>query len=186
MTKDELSRCIALMEGYWPHGVRTWTPEAVEIWEGLLLDLDARLVATAIQTLATRGREFPPPPGLLRRQALELVSDLPNAEQAWGEVCEQIHRVGVYRGWSGSRELEWSHPLVGRLADSLGWEELCMSENQMADRAHFLKLWAAAVENEHAVENMPPAGKALLASVLADKGLHLPNLNAQRALEQTA
>lgn len=183
MTQDEFSRCLALIRAYWPHGTGSWTADAIEAWESLLLDLDAATVAAAVQVLATEGREWPPPPGVVRQRACALVSRLPTGEQAWGEIREQLRRVGSTRGMrNGSGETiqpAWSHPLVGVVADRMGWDALCMSTNELGDRAHFLKMWEQASERERTAETLPPAAR----NALAAHGIELPSLSLSRALK---
>lgn len=177
MTRDEFSRLVALIRAYWPHGTTTWTVEALEAWESLLLDLDAGQTAAAIQILATEGREWPPPPGVVRQRACQIVSNLPSPDQAWGELRAQLRHVGSLRGttsWPSGEKIEphWSHPLIGVVADRFGWDALCRSTNEMADRAHFLKMWEQASGQERTWESVPPAARAALAS----HGIELPNL----------
>ncbi len=182
MTRDEFRRCVALVDAYWPHGGRAWTVEALDAWQALLLDLDAVHVAAAIVALAGDGREWPPPPGLIRRRCMDLTGTVPGADEAWGEVCDQVRRVGWTRGmesWNGGGrqvvEPGWTHPLIGALADRMGWDALCQSTNPMADRAHFLKLWDAAAERARIVEQLPPAA----AEALAKRSLELPDMRAK-------
>jgi hypothetical protein len=177
VTRDEFSRCVALIRAYWPHGTGTWTTEAVEAWESLLLDLDARQVAAAIQVLATEGREWPPPPGVVRQRACDLVSPLPSADEAWGEIRVQLARVGSSRGtqdWSSGVTVEpvWSHPLIGVVADRFGWDALCQSSNEMADRAHFLRVWEQVSGRERSAAALPPAARQALAA----HGVEFPRL----------
>lgn len=186
MTKGEFSRCIELVRRNWPHSAKVWTAEDFEAWEALLLDLDVRQVIAAIQALATDGREFAPPPGLIRRRAIELVAPIPDADQAWLEVRKQIQIVGSLRGqvrfMFGEEwpiECEWSDPLIGEVADAMGWDALCQSENEMADRAHFIKMFHAAHERRRGGEHMPPAAKQLLADLLPSLDKSTPALEQE-------
>jgi hypothetical protein len=177
VNRDEFSRCVALIRAYWPHGTATWTAAAIEAWESLLLDLDAAAAAAAIQVLAAEGREWPPPPGVVRQRASELVSPIPTGGEAWAEVCGQVRRVGSLRGmssWPSGEPIEpvWSHPLIGEVADHCGWDALCASTNEMADRAHFLRLWEQASARERTGQALPPAARAALAA----RGIQLPHL----------
>lgn len=167
MTNDEYTRCLALIDGYWPHGTKTWTADIFEIWESLLLDLDARGVAAAIQTLAVDGREFPPPPGLVRRRTLELIDPLPDADQAWHQVRTQMSKVGT------NGKPVFAHQIIADVVSAFGWRDLCQSTTQMADRAHFLKLWERAVERQRTVAQMPPGARHVLAELTGEIDLRL-------------
>lgn len=176
MTKDEFSRCVAMLEVYWPHGNAKWTVQAIELWEGLLLDLDPVPVAAAIQALAIEGRDWPPPPGLIRRRAVELADPIPQASEAWLEVCTWIRKVGSYRDQDGYKPVVWSHPLIGHVADTLGWTNLCQSENPVADRAHFFRLWEQSAQRHRADEALPEATRRALNA----QRIQMPNLAFER------
>lgn len=187
MTRDEFSRCIALVGHYWPHGTNTWTADVLEAWESLLLDLDPYATAAAIQVLATEGREWPPPPGVVRRKAHDLTDPLPSADEAWGEIRDQIRRVGSTRGTLDYRtgdviQPAWSHPLIGQTADRLGWDQLCRSENEMADRAHFLRIWADTSTRQRTLTALPPATRTALAA----RGVALPDLRLREITEEAS
>ena len=185
MNQEEFSHCLAALEACWPNTVRPWSPGTVQTWEGLWMDLDVAAVLVAIQALATDGREFPPPPGLVRQQVIQLKMDLPTADEAWGEVRKQIAAVGSLRGtvrWQGKQDIliepRWSNPLIGRVADNFGWDELCQSENPDATRAHFMQMWREAVGRQRSEQARTPMAAALLSQT----GIALPNLSADRAL----
>lgn len=186
MTPKELATCVQMLGAYWPHASKEWTPEVIESWEMLLGDLDAKAVAATIGAIAAEGDRFPPPPGLLRRRTLELVSDFPSPDDAWAEVLHWIGRLGRSRGQVRDAQghiaqCEWSHPVIGRVVENMGWAKLCDSDNQVTDRAHFIRFYAAAVEHERTAAHMPPFAKNLLEAVKA-KGLALPDMSAAKAL----
>ena len=62
--------------------------------------------------------------------------------EAWGEVIQAIQRFGFYRS------PVFDDPLIARAVDALGWKYLCSSENVVADRAHFAKVYEQFVERE--------------------------------------
>lgn len=57
------------------------------------------------------------------------------AEKGWESVTKAIAGVGM---WGTPK---FKDPIVKRVVDSFGWLNLCMSENQMADRAQFVKFY---------------------------------------------
>jgi hypothetical protein len=50
-------------------------------------------------------------------------------------VLAAVRKFGVYR------QPSFCDPVVARAVQSLGWEEICNSENQAADRARFIELY---------------------------------------------
>ena len=43
---------------------------------------------------------------------------------------------------------KFKDPLIQKAVDIMGWKELCLSENQVADRAHFMKIYDKLVERK--------------------------------------
>lgn len=67
MTRDELTTVLETVGALWPH---TDAERRIAAGYTLLLgDLPAEPVIGAIRTLALEGREFAPPPGIVRRHA---------------------------------------------------------------------------------------------------------------------
>lgn len=58
-----------------------------------------------------------------------------SAGEAWAEVRAEIGRVGCH----GCPK--FSDPLITMAASAVGWRDMCMSENIMIERAHFLKIY---------------------------------------------
>lgn len=63
--------------------------------------------------------------------------------EAWEEVLDQVRGVGSY----GFPHFE--DPLTARLVNSLGWHNICLSEEPMIERAHFIKAYESAAKREH-------------------------------------
>ena len=57
------------------------------------------------------------------------------AGEAWENVLSEIHRVGNWR------EPVFKNTLVKKTVECIGWDNLCLSENIMIERAHFLKIY---------------------------------------------
>jgi hypothetical protein len=84
-------------------------------------------------------RKFLPTIPEIRELAAEIVGGhLPDGDEAWGEVMDQIRAVG------SSASPSFSHDAIAKVVHAMGWRELCASDNQVADRAHFLRLYGSA------------------------------------------
>lgn len=57
------------------------------------------------------------------------------AQQGWESVTKAIAGVGMW-GTPAFKD-----PITKRVVDTFGWLNLCMSDNQMADRAQFVKFY---------------------------------------------
>lgn len=161
MTRKELLSMMGLVATYWPHWrLPSDTAElgvTVNAWDRLLGDVAAEAAVAAVEAYAVTGAEFAPGPGVIRRRALELASPstVPDGDAAWAEVLEQIARVG-YIG-----KPTFSHPAIEETVRAFGWLPLCQSETVMADRAHFLRMYANAAERATFETVAPPSVIAL-------------------------
>lgn len=83
------------------------------------------------------GGGFPPSAGQVyerwRNMRSPVKPDL--AQQGWESVTKAIAGVGMW-GTPAFKD-----PIVKRVVDAFGWLNLCMSDNQMADRAQFVKFY---------------------------------------------
>lgn len=180
MNDVEIAELIAYSLVLWPGQRDVDQREQILGWRALLGDVDAVVGRAAMDELAADGDRFVPPPGLIRKHALllSLASAIPTAEQAWAEVCDKIRTVGYDATvqdlcWRGRdcagvecvhHEVSWSHPAVRAAVDALGWRDLCLSYEQMADRAHFIRFYAAAVDRMTRQAVAPPTVVAVEAA----------------------
>lgn len=167
MNKTEYARITAEVAMLWPHS--RWEVGTIRAGEKLLLDLDPGQVMAAVETIAAMGERFAPGPGQLRKQALEMLGEqVPTADEALAEVHRQIAACGYVR------VPEWTHPAIGDTVAAMGgWAALCASEDHMADRAHFLRLYGTVGRRHETAALAPPCVLELLAPL---------DLSAQRAL----
>jgi hypothetical protein len=116
--------------------------ETAKLWQLVLIDVSYEDAIAALVACARRGDEFAPQPGMLVKQHHDLHDQrAPTADEAWAEVQRAIARLGFYIGPPD----QWSHTAVASCADAIGWRELCHGD-AMVTRAHFLKLYPAALE----------------------------------------
>ena len=109
----------------------------VSAWSLMLADIPLEILQAAVLKVC-RESEFFPSVSQIVAAAEELDprnEKLPTAAEAWEEVEQQICAAGIYKS------PVFSNDLVRRAARSIGWLQLCSSENPAADRAHFLRLY---------------------------------------------
>lgn len=144
MTEAEARRTVALIVAAFP--TPAWAEETIRLYARQLLDLDYGAGRLAVEEIIrTRTNDRAPSIGVIRRlvvcrDAREAGTILLPAEEAWGFLRATITKVGYMR------EFPSTYPLVKRVVDRLGWQNLCQSTNQAADRARFLELYRELVE----------------------------------------
>lgn len=126
--------------------------ETLAAYIDLLGDIPLDHLQITVNQCLIECLDFPPSAGRIRQRYIELITPpkLPAAD-AWGLVIRQMMRVGH----TGTPTFE--DATLARVVQSMGWRELCLSENQMADRAHFIRMYEQVVSATHAarIEAMP-------------------------------
>jgi hypothetical protein len=145
----------------------------MQSYQQFLADIpDAQLEAAALSWLAS-GKFFPAVSDL-RDLAFQMGNpDRLSPEEAWGKVRQAILDAGVYR------EPEFEDGLITRAVKIMGWRNLCMSENEPADRAHFFKVYAALDLRQERELKMLPEVRRLIGQLTARRSLaalHAPRV----------
>lgn len=123
----------------------------VQIWYEMLQDIDYKLAETAVKKYILTNK-FPPTIADIRETVSTTVNKETSAIDAWGEVLKSIQKYGYY---NMEQALESLSPKTKTVAQKMGYRELCLSENQMADRAHFIKMYDSFVNREKKNEMLP-------------------------------
>lgn len=157
--RADIARMVAMLQAAFPN----WklNEYTLEVYYMDLRDIPADELHAAAQACRTQaGRAFAPSTGELRGAVMDLrrsVLNLPSAYDAWKEVLLQINDVGVYGVPS------WTNPLIEKAVKSLGWRNLCMSDDQTADRARFLQAFAQLTERAEKEMMLVPEVRGYLA-----------------------
>jgi hypothetical protein len=146
MTDTEALKCVALLAAAYP--TPAWSDETIEIYTKLMVDLDAEATQAAVVRWVESHDDRPSIAAIRESVRAELaragaVPTSMEPDEAWGLLMRAFARVGSHRPFPAHR---W--PLLGEVVARMGWENLCRSENIEADRAHFLKLYRAALQRQ--------------------------------------
>jgi hypothetical protein len=131
--------------------------ETLTVYARTLADIPLDVLDAAIAQCLAES-EFFPTVARLREKAISLSrpSGLRlTAAEAWEQVRREIWRTGSYG------DPHFADPLVNRAVAVVGWRELCLSENQVADRAHFFRVYEQLAERERQDERLLPESKEL-------------------------
>jgi len=128
------------------------TRASIEVYVRLLADVPAELLEKATLDHISRSTFFPTI-AELRGTAFDLLEQ-PNDEllthAAWQQVQAEIQRVG-HRG-----EPQFSDPLVAETVKIMGWHNLCLSDNPISERSHFVHLFRSLAERKRQEERRLP------------------------------
>lgn len=136
----------------------------IEVLHSILSDIDFRVAQTAVRKYAVQNvSSFAPSAGEIRRLANEILfGSLQTPAQAWETVLRAVRTYGYARG---GMALDSMDALTGRVVHAMGYAELCRSENQTADRAHFIKLYETERELEGAGHILPESVREAIAEI---------------------
>lgn len=147
---------------------------ALEVWYDLLKDIPTQVMGIVIKKhLATSP--FAPKICDIRQLVTEVTTE-PSKDpaEAWGEVTKAIQRYGSY---NEATALESMSETTRKVVIAMNYRELCLSENQMADRAHFIKLYEQHSNRQKRDKALPLGLQSeikQLTTELADKMALLP------------
>lgn len=152
-SKEDIAKIQAVLMAAFPN-YRPADPAMVsQVWFEILQDLPGDMLKMAVLQYCGENHEFAPSAGTVRDYAFRLrakAAGIPSAYQAYLEVLEMpADQVKSYTGEENGQfviyrqKIDFSHPLVERVARSLGWPKTFPSDNPTADRAQFLKAYEA-------------------------------------------
>ena len=142
--------------------------DSVKIWYSLLKDLDYESANVAIQKHILVSK-FPPTIADIREQAVTVtIGDKPTWSDGWEEVLRAIRKFGMYR----EREaLDSMTEITRKAVQRLGFKEICMSENLMADRANFRMIFETMADREQANKQIPVSISRLIGEIQKKQNL---------------
>jgi hypothetical protein len=117
---------------------------AIEIYVQLLADIPGEVLEQSSMEHISHSTFFPSI-AELRSAAFSIIEaahPIPTAYEAWSEVQVLIQRIGHYN------DPVFDNPLTAQVVKQLSWRYLCLSDNPVADRAHFIQAYQALVERE--------------------------------------
>lgn len=148
MTRTETEKGLKMIRRAYPlfyHGVNQQEfNEILVLWSEMLTDVDVTDFVSALKRIIATETK-PPNIATVRKAVLELQRNDLSTNDAWDLVCNTIRRYGSYGQVEAMQQLP---PTVGKVVRAMGYRKLCMSQDTMVDRAHFIKFYAAEVERD--------------------------------------
>ena len=121
----------------------------VLLWERMFADVPRDKFEKALMKVLARSEYFPTVAAISK--ALTVESDLTPVE-AWGEVQKAIRFYGYVRPEQALNSLS---PLARRVADSIGWLNLCSSEEPDVLRGQFMNHYATLTQRAKDMAVLP-------------------------------
>ena len=138
-------KCIQVLECSYDKFNITSDKTKLMLWHDMLGDRSEVEFMLGVKKYIA-ANEFPPTiAGINKAIADVMMSDAPDGMQGWDELQKAIRRFGMYREEEALASMSEQARLVTK---AMGFKNLCISENQMADRAHFIKMFESRAVKE--------------------------------------
>lgn len=169
MHPHEATKLVAILASW--YDTPAWTEERFAIFEEKILDLDFSLTTRAVDDWLKKHSNVRPGITELREAVASL--QLGNAagerlfldhDEAWRYVRECFGTVGHVRDFPDK------HPLVKAAVDSMGWIEMCRSENVDVLRGQFRKAYESVLARSLSESAASEGAAAVPTSVSAALG----------------
>ena len=154
MTEEQTQMLVTVLVTSFPNTMVRLSAEqqrqTMATYRRMLGDLDYAVANAAVERLLATSR-FMPTVAEIRDAALSLTTTEQVAGgEAWGDVLKAVARYGAYR--IPGTDFAFADPLVAKSVACLGWQNLCLSENQPADRARFIELYDKLTQTERRLQ----------------------------------
>lgn len=182
MVEKDVLELLTLIEAEFPRHLKGQTEEQkalkLALWKKIFENDDKKHVDMAIHKILSTS-EFPPTIAEIRKAMVEVKEGESNtAGEAWGEVQRAIRNYGYMQE---AKALNSMSPETARAVKCIGWATLCLSEEQMADRAHFLKIYAELKERTEREKALPNRlSEAIKRNALAYKSDEVKTLEVKK------
>ena len=148
---------------------------SIDCWFACFYDTPKNIAFTALKSYVLKNA-FPPTVSDLNREINEIKT--PSAEkltmeEGWGQVREGMQKFGYYRQ---DKFLESLSPVVREVVEILGIENLCTSENTIADRAHFFKMFESATKRRKEAKLIPESLRQKFKEISGENTKNIPKL----------
>lgn len=151
MDKKEFGIFAAAIRTYYPKEQILPNKEAMALWYRELQDIPYQVAEAALRKWVATNKWSPS-----IAEIREMTVNVTHGEAlTWGESWEKavaaIRRFGSYRP---KEALESLDPLTRKCVESLGYRELCISENPMADRANYRMVFETYAQRQQTEQQL--------------------------------
>jgi hypothetical protein len=153
MTRNEISKLLAMLHTAWPDAKHPDPKAQVQVYEIALHDIPYEAGEKAVASLIQTARFFPVP-AEIRKAALSILGVIMSPEEAWEEVVRQIREVGYYGSPS------FTNPIIAETVRHMGWRNLCGSDDLDADRSWFIRVFESKQRQAITSTQKLPSGRA--------------------------
>lgn len=159
MDKHEFATLAMAIRTYYPKENILPNKEAMQLWFRELHDIPYNVAEAALRKWVSTNKWSPSIAELRETAANVQNGDIPEWGEAWEQVCLAIRKYGFYEP---QKALDSMDPLTRQVVKQLGFRNICLSENPMAERANFRQCYEIMAKREQTRQQMAlPLQKAI-------------------------
>lgn len=145
MDKREFATFAMALKTYYPKEQILPNNEAMQLWFRELNDIPFNVAEAALRKWVSTNKWSPS-----IAEIREAAANIQNGEimdwgEAWEQVCTAIRHYGFYEP---KKALDSLDPLTRKVVKQLGFRNICVSENPMAERANFRQCYEIMAKRE--------------------------------------
>lgn len=124
----------------------TFLPDeyAIKVWYKFLNDLPVDIATACVERYIATNK-YPPTIADIRQTVAEMMVDKKDWSEAWKDVTRYISLYGIP---NEAKAYEAMDEATREAVKRLGWQNLCMSQNQTADRANFRMVYDIIIKDK--------------------------------------
>lgn len=146
MDKKEFSTFVMALRTYYPKEQILPNEQAMALWFRELRDIPADVAEATLRKWVSTNKWSPSIAEIRAEAATIQNGKIPDWTEAWERVLTAVSRYGMYRVEEALDSLD---PLTRRVIGRVGFKRLCMSTNEVAERANFRNCYEQIAEREH-------------------------------------
>jgi len=173
MTKEQFLKYSLMIKAYFPNSNAFNNRMAMDLWFEMLQEVNFDAACVALKRHVATSKFAPTVNDILIAVADNNTVGIQTASDAWNDVLEAIRKFGVYRVEEGVNSL--NEPTRSIMRNQ--FRDYCLSENKVADKAHFLKMYEIYSKRDQTERLLPESFKNdvksltdKLANILAIEG----------------
>ena len=162
MNEKEFATFAMALRSYYPREKILPSDESMDLWFLELKDIPFNIAQAGLRKWVSTNK-WSPSIAEIREMATSIsIGEIPDWGEAWKEVQLAIRRYGRYEAGKAIKSLS---PLTREAVERIGFNNLCISENESADRANFRMIYEQLAERKKKDAQMPMTLKMLIAEV---------------------
>ena len=156
MDKKEFAQFAMALKTYYPKEQLLPNNQAMELWFRQLHDIPYKVAELSLNKWVSTNKWSPSISEIREMAATVQNGEIPEWGEGWEQVIKAIRKYGSYRI---PEAMESFDPITRRCVERLGFRNLCISENQAADRANFRVIYEQLAKRESHDNQIPLALK---------------------------